>query len=772
MSGDKSMLEVEPRDLQEQITISNQLQAAKVNTLMKSINKLQKENLSLQKGSREVSRTKEYKKIQDELGQQDILIDVLRYSIGAAKSQELMLHAIESLERDRPVCSSCSCDEEELLKCEAGFVLCRRCYGKRFWKEAPASVERLKASQSPKYPNSKEKLQRECQALEVDLANARRMLKATRTPSKNVVPKSASFNTAAALTNILAGYVQRADQLEKENVSLKNHREQLEKTLGEQEHEHKQQIQQHDPVEPEKRAASGEDLQTRIRLRKSEIGRATQALAETRQKLLDQTSKQEALRTEINAAQGDIKTLQEEMTTWFGQERVELAKQLDHIQHSKDQRKKHLQQSREKLKETKAKLRKSLRSIGDQRTPLEVQSRIKAQARTLHLALRHACESEKNEKKGAWSEFWMQLEVERGKGLEVVVEELLGACGVQDSEKTIEKLQELQEALYHMEVASDASAAHLGSEKKGFGRWSDAKKKLQDDFRAKAWNFADDWRRTVDLTWLWVKTLNPSTQVNTQKTLTETTQDHSGGQPSPIKVPLALTSTSDLRSMLTFVDHCSLVTANRLILRLPQSLQLCSSLRIFFHSKSPRPWESSLGGWTLISWDLLHHYPKLFYWPAGFQPFFFAFLWQAAAASALPQANAQSVVFPPLTQAIAKWQVLKKDLQRALQKCDLSLLASKKNTAPVVFGILRILRILNESEGSECCGLRLCNHGWAACTPAEVCSWLLPGRAWQKPLANETEVLLFIFPFTSFPNSVLPGCFRSFLWATACGRPT
>ncbi|CAK9037774.1 26S protease regulatory subunit 4-like [Durusdinium trenchii] len=468
---------VEPRDLEEQIMISNQLQSAKVNTLMKSISHLQKENLSLQRGSREASRTSQYKKIQDELGQQDVLIDVLQGCIGTAKAQELMMNAIESLECDDTRCASCNCDEE-LVKCDDGSWLCKHCYGQRMWKEPPDTIEkRSKTSKMTKYPESKEKLQKECQAVEKELICTRRLLKAKNSPVSVALPKSALFNTSAALANILAGYVQRADQLEKENVSLRNHREQLENTLEEQEYEHRQRIQQPQEFEWENQAsvASIQDLQTRLRLRTSEIDRAMQGVAETRQKLLDQNSKQEALRTKIDAAKNDINMLQEEMGQWSSVERTEHAKQLDKLQRSKELRRQHLLQGREQLKEAKTKLRKSLQSISDQRSPLEVQTKIKAQARRLSLSLRKALQTGR---KADWSEFWSQLDTEQSVGLEAPVQELLDKFGIQNSEQNVPKLQELKEALYHMEVA--------GGDSRIFGQWAASKKKLQDEFRAEA----------------------------------------------------------------------------------------------------------------------------------------------------------------------------------------------------------------------------------------------------------------------------------------------
>eukprot|EP00913_Durusdinium_trenchii_P022053 g20723.t2 len=200
-----------------------------------------------------------------------------------------------------------------------------------------------------------------------------------------------------------------------------------------------------------------------------------QGVAETRQKLLDQNSKQEALRTKIDAAKNDINMLQEEMGQWSSVERTEHAKQLDKLQRSKELRRQHLLQGREQLKEAKTKLRKSLQSISDQRSPLEVQTKIKAQARRLSLSLRKALQTGR---KADWSEFWSQLDTEQSVGLEAPVQELLDKFGIQNSEQNVPKLQELKEALYHMEVA--------GGDSRIFGQWAASKKKLQDEFRAEA----------------------------------------------------------------------------------------------------------------------------------------------------------------------------------------------------------------------------------------------------------------------------------------------
>ena len=461
------------RGLEEQIALANRVQTSKVKSLMKSIEKLQKENLSLQKSNLESNRTSQYKKIQDELGQQDVMIDVLQSCIGE-KAQRLMANAIETLDLNRPFCSSCSC-EEELFEGGEGSWLCKRCYSQRFWTEPSADTKKCPISKVAKIPESKEKLKKECAALEAELTSLRRFLK--QKPHSRTLPKSASLNTVAALSNLLAGYVQRADQLEKENASLKNHQEQLEGTVKEQEEQHRQQIQELGQlaVFPTEQAASAEDLQSRIRLRNSELDRMAQVLEELRSEIASQKGKKEALKTEIDTAQNDVRKLQQEMSTWASTETAEHAKQLDKLRESKEQRKQSLISSREQLQDVKTKLRKSLQSMGDQRAPLEVQTRIKGQARKLSSSLRDALASPQG-----WAKFLSQLDIEKGLGLESPVQQLLDRYPeIQSTERpTTKRLEELQRDLYSLEV----NGAKDGDEV--WGRWT-ATKKIQEDFRSK-----------------------------------------------------------------------------------------------------------------------------------------------------------------------------------------------------------------------------------------------------------------------------------------------
>lgn len=423
---------VRPKDVEACLSDANQLQAVKANTLMRSINKLQKENISLQKSSRESNRTAYYKKIQHELGQQDVLIDTLRCCIGTEKAQELMLKAIESLEVAAE-CADCQC-REELFRAEDGAWLCRRCYTQRAWKELHPDVER-KACDVPKYPDSKDKLEAECRALQVQLSNTKRLLKPKKPLS---APKSASFNTAAALANVLAGYVQRADHMEKENASLRNQRDQLEQTVKEQEEDCREQMQQLEESGDRAATSASEDLQSRIRLRSSEIDRVSQVVSELLQQLGVQKEKHLTLKSEIDAAQHDIQLLRQEMSAWTSKEDAEQAKRLDKLRHSKEQKRQDLKHSREQLKGVRDKLKQSIQTIGHQKAPLEVETRIKAQARSLILALRDV------EGTTDWSKFWSQVDV----GLESDLRELL------DQHPLPESLEELKTALYRR-IGSD-----------------------------------------------------------------------------------------------------------------------------------------------------------------------------------------------------------------------------------------------------------------------------------------------------------------------------
>lgn len=472
-----ALMQIQDRGLDEQIALANRVQSSKVNSLMKSIDKLQKENISLQRKSLESNRTAQYKKIQDELGQQDVMIDVLRSCIGIEQAQKLMTNAIEAPEAKQIACSSCDC-EEELFASSEGSWLCKRCYSQQCWKEPPKDA-RTQLSKCPKYPDSKEQLQKECAALEAELTSTKHFLK-QRPPRSTLPEQSVSLNTVAALSNLLAGYVQRADQLEKENASLKNHQEQLEETVKEQEEQHRQQIQDQLALFPtEQGKCTAEDLESRIRLRNSEIDRLVRALDELQSEIVTQKSKHESLKKEHESARDDLRKLQQDMSAWSSEEAAEHAKQLDKLRQSKEHGKQLLKNGREQLQDVKTKLRKSLQSIGDQRAPLEVQTKIKGQAQRLHSTLRDVHDA--LSKRSAWSNFSSQLDIEKALGLEGAVQQILQRyeTEIQGSEPpTVERLQELKQDLYSLETNSTGKEIPANR-----CDWNVAK--MQEDFRAK-----------------------------------------------------------------------------------------------------------------------------------------------------------------------------------------------------------------------------------------------------------------------------------------------
>ncbi|CAJ1340553.1 unnamed protein product, partial [Effrenium voratum] len=439
------------KDLEEQIATATRIHTSKVSTLMKSIDKLQKDNLLLHKRSKEANRTGQYKRLQAELGRQDVMIEALRCCVDTSRAQELLADAITSV-GNVIECKSCNGVKQELFKSDND-QLCKQCYCQRFWQE-PAPESRVTCA-AAEFPATIEELQEECRAVEHELGIAKRASRKQQ-PSKDTAPTFAAFSTVSALTNLLAGYVQRSDQLRKENETLQNQREQLERSVADQEEVARLQLQQQILSLPglpgdSKESSTAEDLESRLRLRQGEMDRMTQTVAETQRLLAFQSAKQEAMQEELAATHSELSTLQRETDAWVSIQSAGHAKHLDKLKRSQDQTLQQLKHGREQLKATIGKLRKSLKDATDQRSPLEVQTRSKAQAARL-IAV---CPVKKKD----WPNFWSQLQMEEESGMATPVRQVLSAHGVQvsdgempDSLKLV-KVEDLKRDLCKLEIA-------------------------------------------------------------------------------------------------------------------------------------------------------------------------------------------------------------------------------------------------------------------------------------------------------------------------------
>eukprot|EP00931_Biecheleriopsis_adriatica_P046871 TRINITY_DN26967_c0_g1_i1.p1 TRINITY_DN26967_c0_g1~~TRINITY_DN26967_c0_g1_i1.p1 ORF type:complete len:808 (+),score=274.89 TRINITY_DN26967_c0_g1_i1:120-2543(+) len=381
-------------DLDGRLAAANQLQASKVKALMRSIDQLQKENQQLRRRSQEPNRTGQFKQLQAELGRQDTMIEALRCCIGDEQARELVRSAMDFLARrsEDGVCVSCKLSKEELFEADDGAVYCRSCYSSRFW-QPPDVARRLEVGpQSTGLPATKDELQKELDALARQLANLKRALKKERESQETAAdevavkedPKLVAFTqTAAALTNLMAGYEHRARLLEQENTSLDAQRAQLERAVEQQGQLARQQLQQQLSAVVEYQRKKGtsaaehaavEDLETRLRLRENEIQRLGKVVAEVQQRLSIQDKKRDTLLKEKEEVQVELKKLHSEVSRWARKEEEEHAGRLEKLRQSSERVHEGLRQSRDRLKEARAESRQGLGRRQSQREALETKA--------------------------------------------------------------------------------------------------------------------------------------------------------------------------------------------------------------------------------------------------------------------------------------------------------------------------------------------------------------------------------------------------------------
>ena len=415
-------------DWEARIAASNRLQASKVNSLMTSIQKLQKENLLLRKRGQEVNRTGQFKRLQNELGRQDVMIEALRYCLGPEKSEELATNALDALLTNAAAqCSSCHKSAADLFQAD-GELLCKSCYSHRYWREPPAELRR-KVSDVVTFPESKEELEAACTAAELEIAGAKRALKNSEShESSQAEAWAPGLQTAAALSNVLAGYVQRADQLQKENSSLDVHRRQLESAIKEQEQIARLQLHEQVAALPTSKhgvpAITVDDLQHRLSIKSGEVDRLAKVVKDLHQRLSIQKSKQDSILNEGKGVASAFSELQEDVSKWTKSTSEAHAVQIGKLKEAKDQVHQQLVKGQAQLREAQGKLRKSVQGVAQQRDPLELEARVRAQAGRLIEALKGLHGSTDSGK------FWSKVHAEASdSGLEPQVQAALSRHG-------------------------------------------------------------------------------------------------------------------------------------------------------------------------------------------------------------------------------------------------------------------------------------------------------------------------------------------------------
>lgn len=223
-----------------QLAAANDLQAAKVRALMKTIDALQKESARMKRGATEHRRTDQFRQMQVELGRQDGIIEALRQRIGEARAQELVADLAAAAddadlgdEVDLAACSVCGAPPlkaGQLFRGVDGVVCCRACYSQRHW--GPPSPRR-KVTICPERPESREDLLAELEAAKrEEVATERRLQRARDTAEEAKRPRSAAHaglssaaereteHSVEALRAALASLCRREQQLEQEGRAL------------------------------------------------------------------------------------------------------------------------------------------------------------------------------------------------------------------------------------------------------------------------------------------------------------------------------------------------------------------------------------------------------------------------------------------------------------------------------------------------------------------------------------------------------------------------
>lgn len=144
---------VAPVAFESRLIAANQLQDAKVRTLMKSIENLKQDNTRLKKCGQEHRQTEVFKQLQVELGRQDGMIAVLRRRVGEYQFRLIQRKVCDQLSQIRAApdrCLSCSRVGEQLFSTTEGGVYCKACYVRRCWVQPPVSSRVSAGGMRPK----------------------------------------------------------------------------------------------------------------------------------------------------------------------------------------------------------------------------------------------------------------------------------------------------------------------------------------------------------------------------------------------------------------------------------------------------------------------------------------------------------------------------------------------------------------------------------------------------------------------------------------------
>eukprot|EP00446_Apocalathium_sp_SHHI-4_P000628 CAMPEP_0177170814 /NCGR_PEP_ID=MMETSP0367-20130122/10295_1 /TAXON_ID=447022 ORGANISM="Scrippsiella hangoei-like, Strain SHHI-4" /NCGR_SAMPLE_ID=MMETSP0367 /ASSEMBLY_ACC=CAM_ASM_000362 /LENGTH=588 /DNA_ID=CAMNT_0018617029 /DNA_START=1 /DNA_END=1764 /DNA_ORIENTATION=+ len=208
-----------------------------------------------------------------------------------------MGEAVEALAQSRagPLrCASCGCsgagvaatvERPELFEADGDGVFCKACYVERCWVPPPPAA---KLPRGPGRPRSKEELLGDTDAAHRGLAAARRALEEGGGGGGSGTT-AGLVGAFAELSALLAKHQQRAQHLALENASLADQRMDLERALAEQA-AHLSELFRADPsfgqgaLQPA-RDLAGDALDRQLRLKRAEIGRLKDDVAQLERQL-------------------------------------------------------------------------------------------------------------------------------------------------------------------------------------------------------------------------------------------------------------------------------------------------------------------------------------------------------------------------------------------------------------------------------------------------------------------------------------------------------
>ena len=134
-------------------------------------------------------------------------------------------------------------------------------------------------------------------------------------------------------------------------------------------------------------AVASEDLQRRLESKSGEVERLAKVVEELRRRVTIQKDRQESMQKEEKGVASAFSELQEDMSKWAKSSSEAQAERLEKLKQAKEQVQQQLVKGKNQLREAKGKLRSSVQSIAQQRDPLELEAKVRAQAGRLREAL-------------------------------------------------------------------------------------------------------------------------------------------------------------------------------------------------------------------------------------------------------------------------------------------------------------------------------------------------------------------------------------------------